>query len=141
MASIKVKALRIEGRMAAAVVTALALSGCSMPIPALIDATPTGAIRAPTYPFAKEDWDKAEPALLAAIRAEEGDDPAGWNNDISGRKGLIVGVGARFAKGGATCRAFVARVVESGAARAAQGDACEKAGAVTLSDAAPLKGV
>ena len=53
----------------------------------------------------------------------------------------MVGVGARFDKAGATCRAFVARINDNGENRAMQGDACEKAGDVTLSDAAPLRGV
>ncbi len=44
-------------------------------------------------------------------------------------------------KSGATCRAFVARIAENGETRAVQGDACEKAGGVTLSDTAPLRGV
>jgi surface antigen len=112
-----------------------------MPIPGLIDLSSTGTVRPATYPFAKEDWPKAEPALIAAIRAGSGDDPAEWNNADSGRRGVIVGLGSRFARGGATCRTFLARIVDNGDERAMQGSACEKAGDVTLSDAAPLKGV
>jgi surface antigen len=135
---------RGEGRApawAAAIVFAGGLAGCSMQIPSFIDASPTGSAKSATYPFAQEDWAKAQPALLAAIRADESDDPAQWSNATSGRRGVIVGVGARFAKGGATCRAFVARIADNGESRATQGDACEKAGDVTVSDAAPVKGV
>jgi surface antigen len=125
----------------AALTGGLALAGCSMPIPGFIDASPTGSVKSATYPFAQEDWAKAEPAVIAAIRADAGDDPARWSNADSGRAGLIVGVGGRFAKGGATCRAFVARIADNGDSRAVEGDACEKAGDVTLSNAAPFKGV
>jgi hypothetical protein len=127
--------------MAATLLAALALSGCSMSIPGFVDKTPTGSVRPPTYPFAQEDWDKAQPAVLAAIRAEDGEDPASWSNDASGHKGMVIGIGARITRNGSTCRAIVARILEGDASRTAQGDACEKAGAVTLTDAAPLKGV
>ncbi len=120
---------------------ALALSGCSMSIPGLIDRTPTGAVKSANYPFASEDWPKAEPALIAAIRADAADDPALWNNAGTGRKGSVAAVGARFNRAGATCRAFVARIGEDGETRAVQGDACEKAGAVTISGGAPFRGV
>jgi surface antigen len=136
-------ARRRERRMSAqaqlaALTAVLALGGCSMSIPGFIDASPTGAVKNPSYPFAQEDWAKAEPALIAAIRAGAGDDPAQWSNEASGRSGVVVGVGARFAKSGANCRAFVARISDNGAAREVQGSACEKAGDVTLSDAGPL---
>src|SRR4051794_3479599 len=107
--------------------SALALSGCSMPIPGFIDPAPTGSVKSAGYPFASEDWPKAEPALIAAIRAGAADDPALWSNAETGRKGSIVAVGARFNRAGATCRAFVARIGENDATRAVQGDACEKA--------------
>jgi surface antigen len=133
---------RCEGRGAAlALLLAAGLAGCSMPIPGFIDASPTGAVKSATYPFAKEDWPKAEPAVIAAIRSDSGDDPAQWSNSDSGRRGVVVGVGARFDKAGATCRAFVARINDNGESRAMQGDACEKAGDVTLTAAAPLRGV
>jgi surface antigen len=115
-----------------------ALDGCSMSIPGFIDASPTGAVKTPFYPFAQEDWAKAEPALIAAIRAGVGDDPALWSNAASGRSGVVAGVGARFARGGATCRAFVARIQDSGTPRDVEGSACEKAGDVTVSDAGPF---
>ncbi|HXT09319.1 MAG TPA: hypothetical protein VN715_20575 [Roseiarcus sp.] len=129
--------LAATGRLAA-LAAALALAGCSMSIPGFIDASPTGGLKTPSYPFAQEDWGKAEPALIAAIRAGAGEEPALWSNQASGRSGAVVGVGARFAKAGATCRAFVARISDSGAARAVEGSACEKAGAVTVSDAGPF---
>lgn len=112
-----------------------------MSIPGFIDRTPTGSVRSPNYPFADEDWAKAEPALLAAIRADGADDPAQWNNAESGRRGTVVPIGGRFARDGATCRAFVARIGEAGENRSVQGAACEKRGAVTVSDAGPLKGI
>ncbi len=112
-----------------------------MQIHGFIDASPTGSAKSATYPFAQEDWPKAEPAMIAAIRADAADDPAQWSNAASGRRGSIVGIGASFAKGGATCRAYIARISENGESRAAQGDACEKAGQVTLSAGAPLRGV
>lgn len=134
--------MRRESRAYVAVLAAgLALSGCSISLPSLIDTTRTGAIRAASYPFAAEDWDKASPAVISAIRAEPGDEPSAWSSDASGRRGAVVGIGARFARSGATCRAIVARIVDSSENRAVQGEACEKAGAVTLSDAGPLKGV
>lgn len=122
----------------AALTAGLALAGCSMSIPGFIDASPTGALKSPFYPFAQEDWAKAEPALIAAIRAGVGDDPVLWSNATSGRSGVVVGVGARFARGGATCRAFVARISENGTAKDVEGSACEKAGDVTVSDAGPF---
>jgi surface antigen len=116
-----------------------------MSIPGFVDPSPTGAIRSPDYPFAKEDWPKAETALIAAIDADAGADPgadpASWSNEESGRSGSVVGVGARFARAGATCRAFIARIEEDHKTRAAEGAACEKAGQVTISDAAPFRGV
>jgi hypothetical protein len=112
-----------------------------MSIPGFVDASPTGSVKSANYPFATEDWLKAEPAVIAAIRADEGDDPAQWRNAASGRRGAVVGIGARFARSGATCRAFVARINENGESRAVQGDACDKAGAVTLSNATPFGGV
>jgi hypothetical protein len=36
---------------------------------------------------------------------------------------------------------FVARISDAGDARAVQGAACEKSGEVTVSDAAPFKGL
>ena len=120
---------------------ALALSGCSMSIPGLIDRTPTGSVKSATYPFANEDWPKAEAALIAAIRADAADDPALWNNAETGRKGSIAAIGARFTRAGAACRAFVARIDGDGDPRAVQGDACEKAGAVTISGGAAFRGV
>ena len=119
----------------------LALAGCSMPIQGFVDATPTGSVKSKTYPFADEDWAKAEPALIAAIRADAGDDPSVWTNSGSGRRGAVEGIGARFQRAGANCRAFVAKISEDGDARNVQGAACEKAGAVTISDAAPFKGL
>jgi len=118
----------------------LALGGCSMPISGLIDRTPTGAVKSPTYPFAEEDWPKVEPALLAAIRAEAGDEPTVWASEASGRRGAVAAVGTSFAKAGATCRSFVARLRDGEQAQAVQGSACEKSGAVTLSDVGPFKG-
>jgi surface antigen len=117
------------------------LAGCSMPIPGFVDASPTGAIKAKTYPFSEEDWPKAEAALITAIRADNGDDPAQWSNSSTGRRGAVAGLGARFQRSGATCRVFVARISEDGDARAVQGAACEKSGEVTVSDAAPFKGL
>ena len=119
----------------------LALAGCSMPIPGFVDLAPTGSVKSKTYPFADEDWAKAEPALIAAIRADAGDDPSIWTNAGSGRRGAVEGIGARFQRAGANCRAFVAKISEDGDARNVQGAACEKAGAVTISDAAPFKGL
>ena len=55
--------------------------------------------------------------------------------------GAVVGVGASFPRGGATCRAFVARINDKDREQDAQGAACEKGGEVTLSDTAPFKGV
>ena len=112
-----------------------------MSIPGFVDPTPTGSVKSKTYPFADEDWSKAEPALIAAVRADAGDDPVHWSNTGSGRRGAVEGVGARFQREGATCRAFVARITGDGDARAVQGAACEKSGEVTLSDAAPFKGI
>ncbi|MDE3177136.1 MAG: hypothetical protein KGM15_13625 [Pseudomonadota bacterium] len=142
MQIIKASTSRREGvSLSVTLVLLTALSGCSMSIPGLIDRTPTGAIKSPSYPFASEDWSKAEPALLAVIRADAADDPAQWSNEDSGHKGSVAAVGARFNKGGAACRAFVARIAEDGEVRAVQGDACEKAGAVTISGGAPFRGV
>ena len=139
LASIKAFLPPRERRLAVLAVLA-ALGGCSMPIHGLIDRAPTGAIRSATYPFAEEDWPKVEPALRAAIRAEAGDDPAAWTSEASGRRGAVVGVGTSFAKAGATCRGFVARIRDGEQGQAVQGSACEKDGAVTLSDIGPFKG-
>ena len=147
MQEIEAFASRREGRGAAllrsgAVVAAILwLSGCSMSIPGFVDPSPTGAIKSKTYPFAEEDWPKAEAALIAAIRSDAGDDPAQWTNSASGRRGAVAGLGVRFQRAGATCRVFVARISDEGAARAVQGAACEKSGEVTVSDAAPFKGL
>ncbi len=112
-----------------------------MSIPGFVDPSPTGAIRSPNYPFAKEDWPQAKAALIDAIQAAAGADPSAWRNDDTGRRGAIVGVGARFARAGATCRAFIARFEEDRETHTAQGSACEKAGEVTISDAGPLRAV
>ena len=139
MASIKTFSGAREWRVVA-LAAALALSGCSMSIPALVDRAPTGSVKSPTYPFADEDWAKAEPALIAAIRAEDTDTAEQWTSEASGRRGAVIGVGGRFARGAATCRAFVARIRDGEDSRAVSGSACEKAGAVTLSDVGPFKG-
>ncbi len=147
MQKIEAFASRREGRSAtllrysAAVAAMLWLSGCSMPIPGFVDASPTGAVKTKTYPFAEEDWSKAEAALITAIRADNGDDAAQWSNSASGRRGAVAGLGARFQRSGATCRVFVARISGEGDAHAVQGAACEKSGEVTVSDAAPFKGL
>ena len=140
-------AVRREGRAralarpAVAVGVGLWLAGCSMSIPGFVDRAPTGSIKSKTYPFAEEDWAKAEPALIAAIRADASDDSSLWNNAASGRRGAVAGIGSRFERGGATCRAFLARIGEDGETRAMEGAACMKAGEVTISDAAPFKGL
>jgi len=131
-------AARLAALASALALAGSALGGCSMSIPGFIDASPTGALKTPFYPFAQEDWAKAEPALIAAIRAGAGDDPAPWRNEASGRRGVVVGVGSRFAKDGATCRAFVARISDNGAEREVEGSACEKGGDVRVSDAGPF---
>jgi surface antigen len=130
-----------EGLRLAALAAALSLTGCSMPIKGFVDAAPTGAIKSKTYPFADEDWAKAAPALSAAIRADASDDPAPWANADSGRRGTVAGIGARYDKGGATCRAFVAKIGDDRDTRIAQGAACLKADEVTISEAAPFKGL
>ena len=134
--------VRREGlALAATLALSGALSGCSVPIPGLIDYAPTGAIHPATYPFAQEDWDSARPALAAAIAAAPGAAPAPWANATSGQHGMVTGVGARYARAGANCRAFVSRIGEGEAAKAAQGEVCERDGDVKISDAAPFAGI
>jgi hypothetical protein len=117
---------------------ALALSGCSMPIAGFIDPAPTGAIKSPTYPFAEEDWPKAQAALISAVRA---DDVAEWRNADSGAQGTVVGVGPAYPKGAATCRAFEARIGKGEEKHAIQGATCVKDGKATISDVGAFKGV
>jgi hypothetical protein len=126
-------------RLGSAIAALFWLSGCSMSIPGFVDPSPTSSIKSKTYPFAEEDWAKAEPALMAAIRADDGDDPARWSNTASGRGGAVEAVGARYERGGANCRGFVARITDAGDAHAVQGAACDKAGQITITDATPFK--
>jgi len=109
-----------------------------MPIPGFIDPAPTGSIKSPTYPFAQEDWPKAQAALIAAVHA---DDAAEWRNADSGGQGTVVGVGPAYAKAGATCRAFEARIGNGDEKHAIQGAACEKDGKATISDVGAFHGV
>jgi hypothetical protein len=125
-----------RGLAALAFGAALGLAGCSMPIPGFIDPAPTGSVKSPSYPFADEDWPKAQAALISAIRA---DDVAQWRAD-SGGQGSIVGVGPTYAKGGATCRAFEARIDKGEEKHAIQGAACEKDGKATISDVEAFRG-
>jgi len=119
-----------------ALAAALALGGCSMPIGGLIDPLPTASVKSPTYPFAAEDWPKAQVALLAAIRADEVMD---WRAE-SGGQGTVVGVGPSYAKAGATCRAFEARIGKGEEKHAIQGAVCEKDGKATISDVGAFRG-
>lgn len=143
MRLIKVLAPRRERRATRFVAAALALTlpGCSMSIPGFVDLAPTGSARSAPYPFAKEDWAKAKLAVIAAIRAEADADPAPWRNAASGRGGVVVGIGARYAADGATCRAIVTRISEDGGHRDIEAAACLKADEVTVTDAAPFRGV
>ncbi len=126
------------------VVAALAatLGGCSMSIPGFIDAQPTGSIKAKFAPFATEDWPVVEPVLRSALKAEAGADPSAWANADTGRRGEVLAVGSAFPRDGAVCRAFTARIDDSGTSRRMQATGCEKGGkVVTISDAAPFRGV
>ena len=134
---IKAFAPRCERRLAVfALAAVLALGGCSMPIGGLIDPLPTASVKSPTYPFAAEDWPKAQGALLAAIRADE---VADWRAE-SGGEGTVVGVGPAYAKAGATCRAFEARIDKGEEKHAIQGAVCEKDGKATISDVGAFRG-
>ena len=123
--------------LALALAAVLSLGGCSMPIPGFIDAAPTGSVKSPTYPFAEEDWPKAQAALMSAVRADE---VAEWRNAESGGQGTVVGVGPAYPKGAATCRAFEARLGKGEEKHAIQGAACVKDGKATISDVGAFKG-
>jgi len=134
---IKAFAPRCEcGLGALALAAVLALGGCSVPISGLIDPLPTASVKSPTYPFATEDWPKAQVALLAAIHADE---VADWRAE-SGGQGTVVGVGETYAKAGATCRAFEARIGKGEEKHAIQGAVCDKDGKATISDVGAFRG-
>jgi hypothetical protein len=123
-----------------------AMGGCSisMPGPALIDLEPTGSIRAKASanPIDERDWPVAEPAMRAMIRADATAKAETWTNPETGRNGQFAAVASSFTRGGATCRAFVARIDAADGASAVQGVGClGEGGKIAFSDIAPWAGL
>jgi hypothetical protein len=104
------------------------LSGCSMPLPSMLDPAPTGSIdrgaAAPDKLFAPGDWRAARPALARAIGAPASSKPSRWSNPDTKLSGDFVAVGAPFQRGGESCRKFVATIAGAAGPRSMRGLGC-----------------
>jgi hypothetical protein len=129
---------------------ALALAGCSIPLPGFIDDQPTGSIKPKAAPAAlstaydSHDWRLAEPVLSATLRAKDGDQPGGWSNPDTGTHGEFLAVAGSFERDGRLCRAFVARVVGKDGApeKTLQGVGCPREGEeAAIYDVSPWTGL
>ena len=129
---------------------ALALAGCSIPLPGFIDDQPTGSIKPKAAPAALSsayelrDWRLAEPVLSATLRAKDGDQPGGWSNPETGTHGEFLAVAGSFERDGRLCRAFVARVVGKDGApeKTLQGVGCPREGEeAAIYDVSPWTGL
>ena len=129
---------------------ALALGGCAIPLPGFIDDAPTGSIKpkanatALSSAFDSRDWRLAEPALSAALRSKEGDQPGTWSNPETGARGEFLAVAGSFERDGRPCRAFVARVTgkDGSPDKTLQGVGCPREGEeAAIYDVAPWSGI
>jgi hypothetical protein len=132
------------------VAAALALAGCSIPLPGFIDDEPTGSIKPKAAPAAlssaydSRDWRLAEPALSATLRAKDGGPPGAWSNPDTGAHGEFLAVAGAFDRDGRPCRAFVARVVGKDGApeKTLQGVGCAREGEeAAIYDVSPWTGL
>jgi hypothetical protein len=129
---------------------ALALAGCSIPLPGFIDDQPTGSIKPKAAPAAlssaydSRDWRLAEPVLSAILRAKDGDRPGAWSNPDTGAHGEFLAVAGSFERDGRPCRAFVAQVVGKDGApvKTLQGVGCPREGdEAAIYDVSPWTGL
>jgi hypothetical protein len=132
------------------VAAALALAGCSIPLPGFVDDEPTGSIKPKPAPAAlssaydPHDWRVAEPVLSAILRAKDGDPSGAWSNPETGTHGEFVAVAGSFERDGRPCRAFVARVVGKDGApdKTLQGVGCPREGEeAAIYDVSPWSGL
>jgi hypothetical protein len=129
---------------------ALALAGCSIPLPGFIDDQPTGSIKPKAAPpvlssaYDSSDWRLAEPALSTTLRAKNADQPGAWSNPDTGTHGEFLAVAGSFERDGRPCRAFVARVIGKDGApvKTLQGVGCPREGEeAAIYDVSPWTGL
>lgn len=144
------RAPRVVARSTAFAAAALALAGCSIPLPGFIDDQPTGSIKPKAAPAAlssaydSRDWRLAEPVLSATLRAKDGDPPGAWSNPDTGTHGEFLAVAGAFERDGRPCRVFVARVVGKDGApvKSLQGIGCPREGVeAAIYDVSPWTGL
>ena len=133
-------------RASALLAGALALGGCSMALPSLIDTEPTGSIKpkvavAPSD-FDPRDWRIAEPVLASSLRAPAPAKPAVWSNADTGAHGEFLAVAGTFVRGEDNCRAFIARLADGKTTKTLQAVGCpHESGDVAIFDASPWGGL
>jgi len=144
------RAPRLLARLAAFAFAAVALAGCSIPLPGFIDDQPTGSIKPKAAPavlssaYDSSDWRLAEPVLSATLRAKSADQPGAWSNPDTGKHGEFLAVAGSFERDGHPCRAFVARVVGKDGApvKTLQGVGCPREGEeAAIYDVSPWTGL
>jgi len=144
------QAPRLLARSIAFTFAAVALAGCSIPLPGFIDDQPTSSIKPKAAPavlssaYDSNDWRLAEPALSATLRAKNVDQPGAWSNPDTGTHGEFLAVAGSFDRDGRPCRAFVARVVGKDGApvRTLQGVGCPREGQeAAIYDVSPWTGL
>ena len=144
------RAPRLLARLAAFAFAAVALAGCSIPLPGFIDDQPTGSIKPKAAPavlssaYDSSDWRLAEPVLSATLRAKDGDPAGAWSNSDTGTHGEFLAVAGSFERDGHPCRAFVARVVGKDGApvKTLQGVGCPREGQeAAIYDVSPWTGL
>lgn len=133
-------------RIGAMVAGALALGGCSMALPSLVDTEPTGSIKPKASPLSSDfdprDWRIAEPVLASSLRAPPPAKPAVWSNADTGAHGEFVAVAGTFTRGEESCRAFIARVADGKTTKTLQAVGCpHESGEVAVFDASPWDGL
>lgn len=135
--------------VAAVLLCALALAGCSLSLPMMGSATGVGVDREPTGTIAKtavakplnremisplshnldvEDWRRARAALATALDPQGNGATVAWDNPQSGHKGTFIPVAAPYPVDGQVCRAFIAKIEAAEAKENVQGSACRVGG-------------
>jgi 17 kDa outer membrane surface antigen len=110
-----------------------------MPLPSLMNDDETGSIKPKTASqpsgYNSRDWRIAEPVLAATLRSAGRGAPATWSNPETGDHGEFLTVASAFVREGASCRAFVARLVDDVGPKTLQAVGCPREnGEVALYD-------
>lgn len=138
----------------AAIVSALAVSGCSYRLASLVaqddsDAMPTGSIAQPAAPVlpvaipsgpAEADLAYARAAASSVLASGGKDASVPWRNPQSGATGNITPLDTSYSEDGHPCRDFLASYLHGPAQDWLQGAACRSSsGAWEVTRLTPLK--